>query len=414
VGDGTGTGRVRPEPVPFRDRLREALRSFGLARTIIVAFLLSIWVFAAIGKATGLLALDLGTLLGDCLVRSGMNGLLVLALVLPVRAGNGLNFGMPLGIVCGLVGGVAVMELAAPQPYGIEGLASQGDLARGWSGFLLAIAVSLPLAALAGWGYGKLLERVRGQEMMVGVYVGFGAVAGMCVLWLLGPFTSPELVWAIGGEGLRSQIVLDDHYKWILDAAGEIRFGEWRPEQLDAAESAPRFQRPGGLYIPTGLFAAWLGAAAALALFLRTRLGVAMTAAGSNPTFARSIGIDVPRMRVAATIASTMLAAVGIIVYSQSYGFYQLYKAPLFMAFTMVASLLLGGASLGRATVLQAIVGTILFQSLLTTSLPIVNEVVQGSPAAQSLQNLPEIARLVIQNGVILYALSRVTGGGSR
>lgn len=395
-------------------RLREALRSFGLARSIIVGFLLAIWIFAAIGKATGIIALDLGTLFGDCLVRSGMNGLLVLALVLPVRAGNGLNFGMPLGIVCGLVGGIVVIELAAPHPFGIESLGPQVDLARGWSGFLLAIALSLPLAALAGWGYGKLLERVRGQEMMVGVYVGFGAVAGMCVLWLLGPFTSPELVWAIGGEGLRSQIVLDDYYKWILDGAGEVQFGQWRPEQVDLAGNTGEFQRPGGFYFPTGLIVAWFGAAGALALFLRTRLGVAMTAAGENPTFARSIGVDVPRMRIAATIASTMLAAVGIIVYSQSYGFYQLYKAPLFMAFTMVASLLLGGASIGRATVLQAIIGTLLFQSLLTTSLPIVNEVVQGSAHAQSLANLPEIARLVIQNGVILYALSRVSAGGSR
>lgn len=417
-----GTPSDRPPPsaasVPQRsptlgERVRDALRAFGLARSIIVAFLLSIWGFAALARAVGWLDLDLGTLLGDCLVRSGMNGLLVLALVLPVRAGNGLNFGLPLGIVCGLLGGVVVMELAAPHPFGLAWLGSQRALASGWSGFLLAILVALPCAAVAGWGYGRLLERVRGQEMMVGVYVGFGAVALMCILWLLGPFTSPELVWAIGGKGLRNQIVLNDTYAWILDGAGAIHFGTWQPEQLDAAGNPRAFQRPAGFYLPTGLLLTWLGAGTLLALFLRTRLGVALTATGENPTFARSIGIDVARMRVAATIASTMLAAVGIIVFSQSYGFYQLYKAPLFMAFTMVASLLLGGASLGRATVLQAILGTLLFQSLLTTSLPVVNGLVQGSPHATALANLPEIARLVIQNGVILYALSRLRRGGA-
>ncbi len=392
------------------ERMRDGLKSFGLARWIIVGFLVAIWILAAVGRSAGWIKLDLWTLFGDCLVRSGMNGILVLALVLPVRAGNGLNFGLPLGIVCGLLGGIIGMEFAAPEPFGVV----DGPIdafARGWSGFLFAIVVSIPLAVLAGWGYGLLLERVRGQEMMVGVYVGFGAVAGMCVLWLLGPFTSPELVWAIGGEGLRNTIVLNDYYTWILDSAGEIQFGDWKPEQLRDGKP-PAFQRPEGFYFPTGLIAVWLGSCAMLAIFLRTKVGVAMTSAGENPTFARSIGIPVAKMRVSATILSTVIAAIGILVFSQSYGFYQLYKAPLFMAFTMVASLLLGGASLSRATVMQAIIGTLLFQSLLTTSLPVVNQLVQGSDYSASLANLPEIARLVIQNGVILYALSRVTRGG--
>ena len=57
--------------------------------------------------------------------------------------------------------------------------------------------------------------------------------------------------------------------------------------------------------------------------------------------------------------------------------------------------------------VTHAVVGTLLFQSLLAASQPIVNDIVQSSNAAQSLSNLPEIARLIIQNGVILYALTR-------
>ena len=77
---------------------------------------------------------------------------------------------------------------------------------------------------------------------MVGVYVGFGAVAGMCVLWLWGPFTSPELVWAIGGEGLRNTIVLHDYYSWILDSAGEVQFGSWEPHQLGENGEPPSFQ----------------------------------------------------------------------------------------------------------------------------------------------------------------------------
>ncbi len=385
------------------ERLKEELRAFGMARWIIVGFLALIWLIAAFATH-----LNLGTLLGDCLVRSGMNGILVLALVLPVRAGNGLNFGMPLGIVCGLVGGIVGLEFSARNPFGIEAFDLSEGIAQGWTGFFIATMITIPLAAAAGWGYGWLLERVRGQEMMVGIYVGFGSIAGMCVLWLMAPFTHENMIWPLGGEGLRHTIVLDDHYKWVLDAAGEINFNEWEPAQLGSDGTPPPFTRPAGFYIPSGLLIFWFGACALVALFLRTRLGTALSAAGSNPKYARSIGISVPKMRIWAMIISTVLAAIGIIVYSQSYGFYQLYKAPLWMAFPTVAALLLGGASLQQANVVHVLVGTFLFQSLLTTSLPVVNDMVQNSAYRQGLANLPEIARLVIQNGVILYALSRV------
>lgn len=389
--------------IRIRSRIADGFRSFGLARSIIVVFLLVVWLLAALGTS-----LNMGTLLGDCLVRTGMNGILVLALVLPVRSGNGLNFGIPLGIACGLVGGVCVVELTAPHPFGIQAFSSNDSLARGFSGFLMANAIALPLAALAGWGYGWLLERVRGREMMVGIYVGFGAIAAMCVIWLVAPLTSPEYVWPMSGEGLRHQVVLDGHYKWVLDGFAEVRFGAW-PDSM--AGNPPAFSRPEGFYIPTGLLVFWLGACAFVALFLRTRLGTALSSSGSNPEYARSIGVNVPRMRISSTVLSTMLAATGIIVYSQSYGFYQLYKAPLFMAFPTVAALLLGGASLKRATVFHVIVGTFLFQSLMTTSLPVVNDLVQHPAYSQLLNDLPEIATTVIQNGVILYALTRIVRG---
>lgn len=394
-------------PTGVVSRAREGLVSFGLARWIIVFFLVLVWIIAA-----AFTDVSLGALLGDCLTRTGMNGVLVLALVLPVLAGNGLNFGLPLGIVCGLVGGITVVELSAPAPFGLSALAALAPFARGAAGFAFAHLVALPLAALAGWGYGLLLERVRGQEMMVGIYVGFGAVAGMCVIWLMAPLTSTEVIWPLGGEGARNTIVLSEHYKWVLDNAFAIELGSFTPDQLDAAGNPQPFTRPQGFYVPTGLLLYWLLGCAAVALFLRTRLGTALHAAGANPNYARSIGIKVEHKRVWATVLSTMLAASGILVYSQSYGFFQLYKAPLWMAFPAVAALLLGGASLARASVFHVIIGTFLFQSLLTTSLPVVNALVQSSAYGAPLANLPEIARLIIQNGVILYALSRVGRDG--
>jgi simple sugar transport system permease protein len=108
-------------------------------------------------------------------------------------------------------------------------------------------------------------------------------------------------------------------------------------------------------------------------------------------------------MKAVGVVLSTVLAAIGIIVYAQSYGFLQLYMAPLMMAFPAVAAILIGGASLQRATIFNVIIGTVLFQTLLTTALPVTSRVIQG--------DISEVARLIISNGMILYALTRSTGG---
>ena len=83
-----------------------------------------------------------------------------------------------------------------------------------------------------------------------------------------------------------------------------------------------------------------------------------------------------------------MLGAIGIVVYSQSFGFVQLYTAPLLMAFPAIACILIGGATVTRATVTHVIIGTFLFQSILTVALPVTSQVIQG--------DISETARLII------------------
>ena len=127
---------------------------------------------------------------------------------------------------------------------------------------------------------------------------------------------------------------------------------------------------------------------------------MAMVATGANPMYARSSGINVRRMRYISVMISNALAALGAVVYAQSYGFLQLYTAPLYMAFPAVAAALIGGATLKKATVGHIIIGAILFQTLLTIALPITQTVLQGT-------DISEIARMIISNGMILYALTR-------
>lgn len=121
--------------------------------------------------------------------------------------------------------------------------------------------------------------------------------------------------------------------------------------------------------------------------------------ARSSPRAARAAGILDRTTRAQSAVLSTAIAAVGIVVFAQSYGFVQLYTAPLLMAFPAVACLLIGGASVTHATLLHVVLGTFLFQSILTVALPVTSQIIQG--------DVSETARLIIQNGMILYALTR-------
>lgn len=354
-----------PAPETARARagghLREFLAEMGLPRLLIAVFLLALFLVAAL---TGM---DLAALASDSLRRVARNGILVLALLPAIRGGLGLNFGLPLGIVAGLVGCVIALN---------AGLA-------GWAGLWAAVALAVALALPVGWLYGILLNRTRGQEMMVGTYIGFAAVAGMSIFWLLAPFHNPSLVWAIGGRGLRTTLTLSGSFERILD--------DWLRFRLGSVEIA------GGAMLAFALLCA------ATAFFFRTAPGLALTAAGASPRFARACGIVDGRTRILSATLSTVLAAVGIVVFSQSYGFVQLYTAPLMMAFPAVACILIGGAGVGRADVKHVVIGTLLFQSILTIALPVTSQVIEG--------DISETARLVIQNGMILYALTRRGGG---
>ena len=314
--------------------------------------------------------LALPTLLSNTVVRMGMNSVMVLAMVPGIQCGISLNLGLPIGLVAGLIGGLLTIELGIP----------------GWAGFLFAIAVGSVIAAVCGYLYAQLLNRLKGDEMSVTTYVGFSIVSVMCIAWLVMPFKSLKLRWPMG-TGLRNTIGLDStNFKQILNnfLAFDI----------------------GGFTVPTGLLlfmalCCWL-----VWLFSRSKTGVAMQAVGNNPRFAEAAGINVDKMRVIGTTLSTVLGAVGILVYSQSYGFMQLYTAPRQMGFVAASAILIGGASTSRCKISHVLIGTFLFQGVLTLGMPVANVLVPGSTISETL-------RILISNGIILYALTK-SGGDNR
>ncbi|HRX25888.1 MAG TPA: ABC transporter permease, partial [Aminivibrio sp.] len=60
----------------------------------------------------------------------------------------------------------------------------------------------------------------------------------------------------------------------------------------------------------------------------------------------------------------------------------------------------LGGASVHKATIVNVIVGTILFQGILTMTPSVINSMIQT--------DMSEVIRIIVSNGMILYALTRV------
>jgi simple sugar transport system permease protein len=124
-----------------------------------------------------------------------------------------------------------------------------------------------------------------------------------------------------------------------------------------------------------------------------------MTAVGSNPVFARASGIDIEKTRTLSVIMSTWLGAIGILVYQQSFGFIQLYMGPFYMALPADSAILIGGASVNKASIVNVIVGTFLFQGIVTMTPSVMNSMIHT--------DMSEVIRIVVSNGMILYALTR-------
>jgi len=342
----------------MKEKIKNIIENVGLPRVIIFLFLISLFILAPV------VGLSLEASINDVIIRFGMNGILVLSLVPMVKSGCGLNFGLQLGIIAGLLGAVISIELELTS----------------FAGFFTAIGIAILFAVVLGFLYGALLNKIKGDEMVVATYVGFSSVSFMCIIWLILPFKSPNMIWAYGGRGLRTTISTQDYWFHILTDFLQIKIGNY-------------------IVFPTGTILFFALLVFLVWAFFRTKIGTAITAVGSNADYAKSCGINVDKMRIISVILSIVIAAIGIIVYQEGFGFIQLYMAPLYMAFPAIAALLLGGASVGKASIKNAIIGTFLFQGILTMTPSVLNNIIKS--------DISEPIRIIVSNGMIVYALTR-------
>ncbi len=138
-----------------QSKLRRLVNSYGVPRLIITGFLLLMFILAPVA------GVDFATQITNVINRFSWNAIMVLAMVPMIHSGCGLNFGLPLG-----VSPVCWVQLF-PIEFGFTGGMS----------FLMAIVIATPFALVLGGGYGWMLNKIKGGEMMVATYVGFSSVS---------------------------------------------------------------------------------------------------------------------------------------------------------------------------------------------------------------------------------------------
>ena len=133
-------------------------------------------------------------------------------------------------------------------------------------------------------------------------------------------------------------------------------------------------------------------------MIIKTRIGQNMRT-GQSKSMANSAGIDVDKTRIIAMIISTVLACWGQLIYLQNIGTFSTYGAHTQVSLFAIASLLVGGASVQKATNKQAIIGVILFHTLFIVAPQAGKEIFNNA-------QLGEYFRVFVAYGVIAVSLA--------
>ena len=352
--------------------------------------------------------------------RLSRNAFIVLALIIPIVAGMGINFAITIGAMAAQIAALWVIE------WGISGL----------PGFLVAMLMTMPIAAFFGFLIGKLMNKMKGQEMIGGLILGYFAngLYQLLFLFIFGnliPLKAPGLVIK-GSTGVANTIDLstDRGFKYALDGllrvsfstavliiCGIIAVGALAMFAMKKMEKKKAFTYAG--VCAAAIAAAQLPFVKAvfsmvtvpmvtffvvglLCIFnnalMKTKIGQQFRAVGQNRTVANASGINVDRVRVIAIVISTVLAGWGQLIFVQNMGSFQTYGAHEQVGLYAGAAILVGGASIKKATNGQALLGCILFHLLFIVA-PSAGKNLFGDAA------IGEYFRVFISYGVIALAL---------
>lgn len=336
----------------------QSMKRLLTSSAVPILFILISAVAIPISKFTGIY------LIREIITRLSRDSFLVLALLLPVMAGMGINFGMVLGAMAGQIGLIFITD------WGIKGAA----------GLVLAMIIGTPIAILLGYFGGVVLNRAKGREMITSMMLGL-FIAGIYqffLLYLCGsiiPIKSPTLLLS-RGYGIRNAI--------NLDATGGF--------------NKLLLINIGGVAIPIGTFLIIALICIFTMWFRKTKLGQEMRAAGQDMTVSETAGIKVEKTRIQSIIISTVLACYGQVIYLQDIGTLNTYNGADQAALFAAAALLVGGATISKASIPNAIIGTGLFH-LMFVVMPMAGKNLTGQAM------IGEYFRMFVSYGVVTLAL---------
>ena len=270
-------------------------------------------------------------LINEIVTRMGRNIFLILCLLIPIMAGMGLNFGMTLGA---MAGEIALILVSDWQIWGIPGV-------------VLAMILSIPISVLLGYFCGKILNMAKGREMITSYIISYfmNGIYQLIVLYMMGPIIpiKHSTIKLPRGYGVRNTVSLLN-MRQCLDNLLAVRIGGVKVPVLT-------FLIIGVLC----LFIIW---------FRKTKLGQDMRAVGQDMNVARDAGIKVERTRIISMIMSTVLAGFGMVIYLQNMGNIATYSSHSQIGMFCIAALLVGGASVDRASIGNVFLGVILFHTM--------------------------------------------------
>ena len=304
-------------------------------------------------------------LINEIVTRMGRNLFLVLCLLFPIMAGMGLNFAMTLGA---MGAEIAIIFVADWQIWGIPGV-------------VLAMILSIPFSALLGFICGTLQNMAKGREMITSYIINFfiGGWYQLIVLFIMGsiiPIIHSSIMLP-RGYGIRNTVSLLN-MRQCLDDLLAIRV---------SGVKIPVFT-----FILVGilcLFIIW---------FRRTKLGQDMRAVGQDMQVAKDAGINVDRTRIISVVMSTVCAGFGMVIYLQNIGNLPTYTGHSQIGMFCIAALLVGGASVEKASIGNAFLGVILFHIMFIVA-PRAGTFITGDSM------VGEYFRVFLSYGVIAIAL---------
>ncbi len=304
-------------------------------------------------------------LINEIVTRMGRNAFLILSLLIPIMAGMGLNFSMTLGAMAGEIGLILVSDW---QIVGIPGM-------------VLAAIISIPISALLGVFCGKVLNMAKGREMITSYIISFfiNGIYQLVVLYLMGPVIPIKHgnIKLPRGYGIRNTVSL---------LSMRQKLDNLIPLTIK------------GVKIPVATFIIVFILCLIIIWFRKTKLGQDMRAVGQDLEVARDAGIDVEGTRIISMVISTVFAGVGMIIYLQNMGNIATYSSHSQIGMFCIAALLVGGASVDKASIGNVFLGIVLFHTMFIVA-PKAGTVITGDSM------IGEYFRVFVSYAVITVAL---------